>query len=558
MKPTTIAILLLATPALAQNPILRVLSAGDATPIGNVTTIDNLGLGSDGAWLIECDTNHANTAADQIVLGRTGIYQREGDPMSAPPGATLGSFDGMSVPRAGQVAQNLFLDGTLGGSDDSGVYWNNLLVIQEGMVSSSPVFTAGTPYIGFFEVKGNTSNQILIVASIDDPLITSTVDRALVIATVDNAGTLLSETVIAKEGDLLAGQIETVADFGTGPHNFAFNDSGSALFLADLNGSTTTDGVIYLDNTLIAQEGGASPIAGRNWVTLSSSRMALNDSGAWVHTGTLDGDTASDLVIMSSSGKIAQEGDPVPSLAPFVFTGFGSGAVHIGDNGDVYWYAEWNDASTQNSGWFRNQTKIVQKGVSLVSGQLITALASGADNASLAPSGSGLLFEGTLASSGLSALLYDGTPGPFTYCTAKTNSLGCQPNIGWAGVPSPSQASGFSVFSMNTMNNKNGLLFYGINGPAALPFQGGTLCVAPPIKRTPGINSFGDPPPNNCSGVFLIDMNAFAAGLGGGTPLPELSLSGTTVNCQFWGRDPGFVAPNNTSLSRALEYVVGF
>ena len=558
MKPTTIAIVMISAPALAQNPILRVLSAGDATPIGNVTTIDNLALGRDGAWYIECDTNHANTALDQIVLSRNGIFQREGDPMSAPVGASLGSFDALSAPLGGRVAQNLFLDGTLGTNDDSGVYWNNQLTIQEGLVSSSPVFSAGTPYIGFFEVKANVNNQILVVASIDDPAIATTVDRALVIATVDNAGALLSETVIAKEGDVLAGQTDTVADFGTGPHNFAFNDSGSALFFADLNGSTATDGVIYLDNSLIAQEGSASPIAGRNWLTLSSSRMALNNFGAWVHTGTLDGDVTSDLVIMSSSGKIAQEGDPVPNMAPFVFTGFGSGAVHIGDNGDVYWYAEWNDVSTQNAGWFRNQTKIVQEGFNIVGGQLLTGLAAGQDNSSLSPSGTGLLFEGTLATSGNSAMLYDGTPGSFTYCTAKANSQGCLPDIWWSGVPSPSQTSGFTVFSMNTMNNKNGLLFYGINGQAAMAFQGGTLCVAPPIKRTPSVNSLGDPPPNNCSGVFTIDMNAFAAGLGGGTPLPDLLLSGTTVNCQFWGRDPGFVAPNNTSLSLALEYIVGY
>jgi hypothetical protein len=52
-------------------------------------------------------------------------------------------------------------------------------------------------------------------------------------------------------------------------------------------------------------------------------------------------------------------------------------------------------------------------------------------------------------------------------------------------------------------------------------------------------------------------MNLFAVGGLGGTPLAQLRVVGTTVNCQFWGRDPGFPAPDNTSLSDALQYVVG-
>jgi hypothetical protein len=64
------------------------------------------------------------------------------------------------------------------------------------------------------------------------------------------------------------------------------------------------------------------------------------------------------------------------------------------------------------------------------------------------------------------------------YCTPKTNSLGCVPGIAGAGFPSASATAGFDVTCANVRNNKSGLLFYGISGGAALPFQAGTLCVA--------------------------------------------------------------------------------
>ena len=119
------------------------------------------------------------------------------------------------------------------------------------------------------------------------------------------------------------------------------------------------------------------------------------------------------------------------------------------------------------------------------------------------------------------------------------------------------QSSPFAVSSTNVRNNKNGLLFYGVNGRAALPYQSGTLCVKTSIKRTPSTNSGGTPAPvNDCSGVFPIDMNAFAVGLLGGSPLPALQVPGTVVDTQWWGRDPGFSPPNNTTLSDGLEYTV--
>jgi hypothetical protein len=159
---------------------------------------------------------------------------------------------------------------------------------------------------------------------------------------------------------------------------------------------------------------------------------------------------------------------------------------------------------------------------------------------------------------GFNTYVLVGMTPPTTYCTAKLNSLGCVPAIGWTGIPSAASGSGFTVNCANVRNNKNGLLFYGVNGRAAAPFQGGTLCVNSPLKRATGVNSGGTPAPaNDCTGAYAYDMNAFAVGALGGNPLPALAVPGTLVDCQWWGRDPGFPSPNNTSLSNGMEYTVG-
>lgn len=175
------------------------------------------------------------------------------------------------------------------------------------------------------------------------------------------------------------------------------------------------------------------------------------------------------------------------------------------------------------------------------------------------------LYDVALSDAEIAAVAAAGTAGkdipvwllPVAYCVAKTNSLGCTPAIGFSGLPSATAGSGFVVSATNVRNNSSGMLFYSLSGRQNVPFQGGTLCVSAPILRTPVINAGGNPPPADCSGVFATDMNAFAVGTFGGSPPAALLQPGTTVNCQFWGRDTGFAPPNNTQLTDALEYVVG-
>lgn len=137
---------------------------------------------------------------------------------------------------------------------------------------------------------------------------------------------------------------------------------------------------------------------------------------------------------------------------------------------------------------------------------------------------------------------------PQTYCTSQTNTLGCVAQISAQGTPSVSSPGSFRVTARNVRNLQNGMLLYGTSGRAATPWLGGTLCVQPPLRRTPLVNSGGSPAPaNDCSGVLVRDFNAVAA-----SGVDPALFPGQHVRAQFYSRDPG--ASHNVNLSDAVEF----
>jgi hypothetical protein len=115
---------------------------------------------------------------------------------------------------------------------------------------------------------------------------------------LDGARNLLSERVIAKEGDVLPGQSEAIADFETGAEESAINAAGQVLYGVDLAGSTSTDGAIYLDQTLLIMVNGQtiidlSDITEQIHVAPDGSRMLVEGE---INTGGSDLDVVIEVV----------------------------------------------------------------------------------------------------------------------------------------------------------------------------------------------------------------------------------------------------------------------
>jgi hypothetical protein len=135
------------------------------------------------------------------------------------------------------------------------------------------------------------------------------------------------------------------------------------------------------------------------------------------------------------------------------------------------------------------------------------------------------------------------------YCTAKVTSAGCTPLLTCKGTPMKNSNSGFDLYAFGLRPNKFGLFFYSTAfGAQNTPFQGGWLCMKPPIKRLSIQNSGSSGAPcgtDPATGVMTRDFNTFMST----SSDPTLTV-GTPVQIQAWTRDPQ--ASFGTSLTGAL------
>jgi hypothetical protein len=137
---------------------------------------------------------------------------------------------------------------------------------------------------------------------------------------------------------------------------------------------------------------------------------------------------------------------------------------------------------------------------------------------------------------------------PSSYCTSKTNSLGCAPSMGSTGFASLSSSAAFTVSCFNAINQTSGLFFYA-HHPNATPFQGGTMCVGFPLRRTALINAGGSASGADCSGVLQFDFKTHLQSGADAT-----LVAGSEVFLQCWSRDPA--SASTTSLSNAVRFLV--
>jgi hypothetical protein len=522
---------------------------------------------ANGNWILTALTAQATTL-DEVLLVNGTLVAQEGTPAPFAAGENWGTFNQKcGINASGEYV--LTMDVTPGTVDDDYVV----------KVTAGPTYT----------VLAQESAPISYLPGVfyddflDSPVIDDLGRVGFEADGVDGAITTTTDEVLEFGGALVAQEGITIpaGQMGVTPmawENFDLDDffvsaDGAHYVLqGDLEGPTTEDGVVVVDGTVVLQENFVIPGSGfADPIDLSGIvAVSMDPGGNWYARG--NNDLTEDDWVVRNGVVIATVGGSV------------SGGAELWDDAtfaDCFFLHTGNAIGDWVVGGVTDEVDLAKNGVLVHSTAGVVVRESdpidldgnglfdddaffntfGNDDSLLTDAGT-LYLTATIKNGAGTAIgqgffkIETGTT-PSIYCSAKVTSNACLPAIAFSGAPSATSGSGFVVFSNNVINNKSGLLFYGASGSASMAFQGGTLCVATPIKRTPGVFSGGNPPPNDCSGVFSIDMNTFAVGGLGGSPLPALTTPGTVVNCQWWGRDPGFVAPNNTQLSDGLQFVIG-
>jgi hypothetical protein len=126
---------------------------------------------------------------------------------------------------------------------------------------------------------------------------------------------------------------------------------------------------------------------------------------------------------------------------------------------------------------------------------------------------------------------------PESYCVAAPNSVGPGALMGWSGSVSHS-ANDFVLAISGAPNLKAGLFLFGA-AATQTPFANGFLCVSPPVRRLPGVQTTG-------IGTASYALDFTNPGLSSNVIAP-----GQTWRFQFWHRDPS-MPPAGSNLSNGL------
>ena len=389
-------------PILASCAVLSLAALGEPFPahvlvrkgdalgdLGRVTGVGAFDMAHPRQWTATVGLDNPIAPAAVLELGRVlavwgqptnvhGVFYRDfGAPQISDYGAV--SWPGLVEPILTNLS-GLFLDGNV--------------VLLGGDPGSAPGLPPGLTY-RFFQAARFLDHGVLVACDLDDPSRPSPSFHQTLMRLTPNAGGPPAQSVLVQLGGLLPGSASPVANLPSDLSDFDTNRPGNIIYLAH-----TEDGVghVVLDDTVVIRLGDTVASLGLplDWALV----VNLDDGAGWLLSGWVREASGNLLdVVLVNGAPIAVEGDPLPGVPGFiVLHAYGT---ELADGGQALWRATWNDPDqARDEGLFLGDQLLVQEGVTLVEGQVVTAIGP----ATVSDDGRVLLFTAGL---GPGAAAYD-------------------------------------------------------------------------------------------------------------------------------------------------------
>jgi len=372
----------------AQTPDI-LLKAGDPLSAGGAMQRPRyVAIGDSGAWvsLIESDEPDPNR---DVLLFRSGfLVLREGMNLPQPAGTTLDDWGSIHVNAQGDLGMHLRPRTTATTID--GLYWNHVLVQLEGDVLDFAPFSAGATLDGVRVVRLTEERELVALVKVLDPTLSSRPVDALIRYTLGPTGDVLARTTLAAKNtfnNALGAPVDTLGTATNPEHSLAVNQQGD--FVLPVNGIGARAILVNMDR-IVARELDPSPVAGRTWNAnaFALSKVDINDHGEIAFTGTLaplgvDPTEPTNFLIVKDGQKFAQSGDVLPALSNQPLAK-GTSRVAISNRGNVFWRAQ---VVAGGAAFMIDQTPLLQEGVTVVEGHLVSAISGSDDCFAISPEG---------------------------------------------------------------------------------------------------------------------------------------------------------------------------
>jgi hypothetical protein len=367
-------------PANAQSKQLVLKNGDNVLGSGTIRQFNKITVSDGGFYYAEVLTNDNNKQKDNVVVLNGFLAVLESTPVTEPAGASIAGFDDMDVNSQGFVGWPLRLQDTGSTSNDTGVYWNTLMLVQEsGNVTATgfngQAFGANTTYFKFFSAKINDRNSVLVSCEIQDPSQGGAQrEQALVILKTDGAGTLVEEEFVAVQRFPFSTTGEDFGGLGQDVNNIGFNNNDGWIAILKAGSDLTADSMVVMNNQILAREGSLGPLPGRRYTDLGGSKIDLNDFDEYIFTAFLDGNTSNNVFLNVNGEVYAREGFTFPQIAPWNVDRFDAVPMYMANSGDAYWYVKTTDNATEDQFFFRNREVIIQENTTIVGGGAVNGL----------------------------------------------------------------------------------------------------------------------------------------------------------------------------------------